>query len=367
MATKPYADFPLTAHPNGQWYKRIKGKLYYFGTDADEALQRYLAQRDDLYAGRRPADNDKQLTVADLCNHFLTDRELRIETGELRKRTFQDYLDVCKKLAAKLGRTTAVEHLRPEDFAQLRAAFAKGRGPVTLGNLVRVSRMVFKYGYDAGLLEKPVRFGPSFNLPSKRLIRADRHAKGPRMFESEEIRTLLENGDVSMRAMILLGVCCGYGNHDVGQLPLSAVDLQSGWASFPRPKTAIERRAKLWPEAVEAVHASLQIRPTPRDQAHEGLVFITKYGNPWFRDSMARPLSAEFRKILDTCGICKPGQGFYSLRRTFETIAGAARDQIAVDHIMGHSDPFMAAVYRQRIDDERLERVAEHVRKWLFG
>jgi hypothetical protein len=28
---KPYAEFPLTAHPAGYWCKQIRGKLYYFG------------------------------------------------------------------------------------------------------------------------------------------------------------------------------------------------------------------------------------------------------------------------------------------------------------------------------------------------
>ena len=48
---KPYKDFPLTAHPNGQWVKKIRGKVHYFGTDLQEALARYQEERDDLHAG----------------------------------------------------------------------------------------------------------------------------------------------------------------------------------------------------------------------------------------------------------------------------------------------------------------------------
>ncbi len=53
---KPRPDFPLFPHATGRWAKKIRGKLHYFGKgdDPDAALQRYVEERDDLYAGRKP-------------------------------------------------------------------------------------------------------------------------------------------------------------------------------------------------------------------------------------------------------------------------------------------------------------------------
>ena len=68
----------------------------------------------------------------------------------------------------------------------------------------------------------------------------------------------------------------------------------------------------------------------------------------------------------------KPGErvlddgGMYWRRRTFETVAGARGDQVAVDAIMGHVDNSMAAVYRQEVQKDRLIRASNTVREWLF-
>ena len=35
--------------------------------------------------------------------------------------------------------------------------------------------------------------------------------------------------------------------------------------------------------------------------------------------------------------------------------------------LMGHKDSSMAAHYRERISDERLRRVTDYVRTWLFA
>ncbi|MEX0585605.1 MAG: tyrosine-type recombinase/integrase, partial [Pirellulales bacterium] len=160
----------------------------------------------------------------------------------------------------------------------------------------------------------------------------------------------------------------GLGNSDIGNMPLSAVDLQRGWINYPRPKTGIERRFPLWPETVEALKASLASRPTPKDDADKGLFFLTKYGQSWAKGTSTNPISAEFRKRLDPLGLHRPGLGFYALRHTFETVAGESRDQVAVNYIMGHAPAGndMASVYRERISDKRLQAVTEHVRGWLF-
>jgi YHS domain-containing protein len=49
--------FSLTLHKTGQYCKKIRGKLYYFGTDEQQSLQRYLEQATFLHAGNYPSPN----------------------------------------------------------------------------------------------------------------------------------------------------------------------------------------------------------------------------------------------------------------------------------------------------------------------
>ncbi len=92
---------------------------------------------------------------------------------------------------------------------------------------------------------------------------------------------------------------------------------------------------------------------------------MTKYSGPWTKDTPDSPVTKEMRKLLDGLDI-NGHRNFYTLRHCFETIGGEARDQIAVDHIMGHTREDMASHYRERISDERLKAVTDYVRRWLF-
>jgi integrase len=187
------------------------------------------------------------------------------------------------------------------------------------------------------------------------------------MYEPEEIHKMLKAAGPQLRAMILLGINCGFGNDDVATLPLAALDLKAGWVAYPRPKTAVPRRCPLWPETLAAVRVAIDRRPTPKVPEAADRVFVTKYGKSWHKDTPDNPISNEMAKLLDSLGIRRKGVGFYALRHTFETVGGETIDQVAVDALMGHADRTMAGHYRERISDDRLRAVVEHVHQWLFA
>jgi integrase len=156
-------------------------------------------------------------------------------------------------------------------------------------------RCIFKHAFEAGMIPTPVRFGPGFKRPSKKTLRLHRAKQGPRLFTAEEIHRLIGAAAVQVKAMILLGINCGFGNSDCGHLPLSAVDLDKGIIDFPRPKTGIPRRCVLWPETVEAIRAALAGRVAPKKAEHAGLIFVTRCGDAWYKDTPDGPLSRRKR------------------------------------------------------------------------
>jgi integrase len=365
--SKPYPEFPLTAHPAGYWCKKIRGKVHYFGKwdDPDGALENYQKQKDALHAGRKPKPDQEALTVQELGNAYLNHKQTLVDAGELSPLTFADYERVARELVRHTGKTRLVADLDPDDFAALRTKMAKKWGPYRLKKSIQYVRSIFKHAYESGLIDRPMRFGPGFKRPSMKTLRLHRAEQGPKLFSAEEIRQLLATAGTALKAMLLLGINCGFGNADCGNLPRGALDLDAGMIDFPRPKTGIARRCPLWPETVEALREALAQRPKPKKEEDADLVFITKYGKPWVKDMADSPVTKETRKLLDRLGI-NGHRNFYTLRHTFRTIADEAKDQPAVDHIMGHEVPHMSAVYRETISDGRLKAVVEHVRTWLF-
>jgi integrase len=366
---KPRPDFPLYAHATGRWAKKIRGKLYYFGAwdDPQGAEDSYLKQKDALHAGRKPRPETEGVTLKSLCNQFLNAKQSLVDSGELTQRSWDDYKSAVELVLSHFGSARLVEDLDPEDFASMRSKLAKKWGPVTLGNVIQRIRVIFKFAWDGGLINRPVRYGQAFKRPSRKTVRLDRARKGPKLFSAEEIKRLLGNAGPTMKAMVFLGINCGFGNADCGHLPLSALNLDAGLIDFPRPKTGIPRRCAIWTETVAAIRESMEKRPNPKQEEYEGLVFITKYGQPWAKDSADQTLAKEFGKLQRSLKINgRTGLGFYTLRHTFRTVADETKDQPAVDYIMGHEVAHMSSIYREMISDVRLKAIADHVHGWLF-
>lgn len=386
-AGKPYKSFPLTAHRNGQYCKKIRGQIFYFGSvkDPDAALKRYHEHCAGLHSGRiTEVKRDAGLTVRELANRFLEAAEARRDAGELSPRTFVDYYRDCERLVRFFGREQLVESITREDLKKFRQHLARGVNPETLNGRVGVTRSIFKFAYEEELVEKPIRFGKDLKRPDRRLLRRSRAEAGRKHFQAGEIRTLLDAAPLQLRAMILLGINCGLGNLDVAALPANCIDIEHGWIDYPRAKTGVRRRCPLWPETVKAILAvqedKKKVRVKPKPEA-EGLLFVTRRGHPFVRSAAkvspdGRPhvvehdaIATTLKRIMDRKGIAMRGLGFYGLRRSFETIGAETGNQVAVDHIMGHvphaSD--MGAVYRQHVAEAALRQVTDHVREWLFG
>jgi integrase len=377
---KPYPEFPLTAHPAGYWCKKIRGKIHYFGpwSDPDAALKKYLEQKDDLHAGRTPRADTEGFTVKKALNAFLRHKSAKMDAGELSVRTFAKYKEVTDLIAKAFGGARLVADLRPDDFTALKKRMTKRWGPLRVADFIQHVRSVFKHAFDAELIDRPVRFGPGFERPSQKTLRLHRAKQGAKLFTAEEVRKLLAAAGTPMKAIILLGINAGFGNADVANLPLAALDLEHGWLDYPRPKTGIGRRCPLWSETVAAIREAMAKRPMPKPE-HAALVFISRRGTPLCSvrvkkrtDGMAVDrtdgVAVQMRKLLRELEINgRKGLGFYTLRHVFRTVADEAKDQPAADYIMGHQAPTMASVYRERISDERLKAVADHVRVWLFG
>src|SRR5207249_1666524 len=135
------------------------------------------------------------------------------------------------------------------------------------------------------------------------------------MIEADELRKIIVAAGVPMKAMVLLGINAGFGNTDVANLPLFALDLERGWVDYPREKTAIGRRCPLWPETIAALRTAAAERPDPKTDAEAELVFLTRSGNYWVRvkhrDGMpGLPIDSiqkKFRKLLEAARVKHTG------------------------------------------------------------
>ena len=156
-------------------------------------------------------------------------------------------------MAAAFGKTRLVDDLASDDFEALRADAAKIWGPHRLSKFVQCIRTLFKYGYDAGLLDKPVRYGAGVQASVRRTYSVRHRAAGargclrPQRFAICSTRRSMLLPHVQCGSMILLRLNCASAIPTVATYRCQPWTWNTGWINFPRPKTGIERRFRCGP------------------------------------------------------------------------------------------------------------------------
>jgi integrase len=350
--------------------------VYYFGRDEAAAVAKYNHDRPHREAGREPPPVDVgDLTVQEVANKFLHAKRQRVESGELTARAWDEYRLACARMVEQFGRTRVASTLTPDDFGRLRATAAARLGPYALKKQVTLVRAVFAFAAKNRLIPVPADFGTVFDKPKRKDLALARRARGKKLVTADDLRLLIDAADDQFKAMLYLGINCGYGSLDCARLTRAMLVAEPGWLDSPRIKTGAERRCPLWPETAAALEAAITGRPAPKLDEDEDLAFVTVQGNPWVREtdrgtdkavSRVDTVAANFARLAEKCELKLPG-GFYLLRHTFRTVADGVRDTPAVRLIMGHAEATIDDVYRELIEDERLLAVTEHVRQWLLA
>jgi integrase len=370
---KPWPGFPLYPHGSGQWAKKIRGETHYFGADADEAFKLYQQQKDDLEVGRTPKPPaGYRLTIKDMVNLCLMVKEAKVESGELDRRTYKEYQRCGRRLMRVLGRGTFVEDLGPSDFLKLRRDMAKTLTSLTsIKGDIRKLMVFFNFAYNEGHIERPVKPGEAFRTPAAAALRREREGKPKKLFGAEQIRAMLAKANPQMKAMVLLGINCAFGNTDCVLLTKNRIDLKGGWIRYPRPKTGVPRHCPLWPETIVALKVVLSQEESKHPE-YKNRVFVVDKRKPVANHiDDGRRVSLYFRALLSSIGIPEDSPNFYALRHTFVTVAMQPRDKDkeAIRTITGHGPngrDMLDEYNEEDVANARLLAVSNYVHDWLF-
>ena len=373
--TKP-DGCPLTPSGGGSWIKKISGRIYTFGPwhDLEGALKRYYANIDFIREnGYQPDVSDlNQITVRELANRYLAAQNERADALEgadekITDRHYNDCFETCTRFVEVVGKFRVVANLKPSDFQKAYKVFASKSdnsvaSPSTIAGHIRRTVAMLNWAYDSILIDHPVRTGKQFKVPTKTTFRKYREKQPDKIFSADEIHGMISLAPVTIRAAILLGINCGFGNTDVGCLPIDLyLNRRGNWLIYPRKKTGVFRKLPLWPETITAIDKMLSRRVDPRTEKAAKSLFLTTYGNQFGKTT----ISTEIQKLKEKLSIKRRGCGFLSLRHCVETFGG--KDQTAINVLMGHVDPHISAEYRElkHFPNDRLLKVASNVRKWL--
>ncbi len=344
--------FPLTRHLTGQYCKKIKGKMYYFGSDKQEALQRYIDQAAYLHGSNHNSQKpvNDLMSIKQLCDIFSKYQFSKVKADAITAQHYNDQVGSLNKFMTFLGRSRRIKEISTLDLQNYKRKLekqyssSKHRLNLHISNL----KTLFHWAQKNDILKQI----PNIDALSRcKIVNTQ-----CRVFTHDEISKLLKLADTQMKAMIWLGLNCGFGCTDCSELQWKHLDLDAGRVIYPRGKTGVPRNLPLWPETIEALNA------VPKKGR---LVFYTATGNSFVRNvlkidangnekySPINSITTKFARLIKRAQLDVPkGTGFYSLRRTAATMAARSGDPFAVQRLLGHANLLMATRYVQDVSKQ---------------
>jgi hypothetical protein len=313
----------LTKHSNGQWCKKIKGRLRYFGTDYEDALRRwYQETRLD------------ELPLSEIARRWLAWKK----NLSLSDRTLEGYCWMVSRVENWKASRQSPECVVPGDvegfLATLGGAWRRRNGLVMLKGIIC-------WGEEMGLCSRPRGMG-LWRGPSERELRRSRRGQGT-LWTPIEVQSLLRGGSPRGRFMAALGVNLGFGMADMGA-PLQSPDGE--YLAGPRAKTGVPRLGWMWPETRDLWQ---QCGGLPIGKPRSGHLF------------------RQWRRHVENCGIDPRGRRHYDLRATLRTWMSEGGDLEASRLVMGHENRGVERFYLRHIAKERVRTLLERVRGALLA
>lgn len=372
--THPYIashpNFPLSFHKGtGRFYKTFKGRRYYFGDQPVKAKHRFDREWSYIVRGEAVPEDDGTvggLLVGELFDKWLAYYDEEVQDSKLQQSTYDEYERIGGYAVDKLGSDRAVSSLCPQDFTDLlRAVRRKTSAPSSIKKHVAVTRMLFGWGFDEEL-SPAVSYGKRFKAPSAADFEAARFERGRQIYTAEEVRSIIDAANPTLRAAVLLGVNGGYSQKEVSELRKSWLDADTSVLDHLRGKTKAPRRVPLWDETLEAIEAMPKHSPK---RGARGLLFVTREGKPYHQDHPVRidGIGQMFDRITEKLGINLDQSGFGKLRATHRTASDGVIDDKACKIVMGHRLGGTDPNYIRNFDDARLQAVVDRVHDWLYG
>jgi len=142
------------------------------------------------------------------------------------------------------------EEFTVEMFAAWKLSLRKrGYARDSINHFLGAVRALYRFAEDSELLSR---------VPKLRRVRNETsygQETVKHVYTPQQIAELLRHADLQLRAMILLGLNCGFGPKDIEDLRWE--HLNGERATLPRSKTGVVQTFKSWPETMCIIYETI--------------------------------------------------------------------------------------------------------------